>query len=340
MAGKIVGRIYNRMPWHGCWSCLVKAEERLNETELSHDLVFLLAPLIGVGQRKDLAMTFNIFEGARRIVKLVAVVWVIGVSSFTLTQGDPYITGTYYISASDRKLGSSHPSCENLSHFRQEELTASTKNGTEAHVRLCFPPEMKKSLVTIPSGLKFEVTAPVVATEQEVMAYVNEVHEFENRHRQEIKATKEQSFSRDVLEKFRYLDKVESALAKAKAVGDVAAVSALEGEVAKVKAGLPTGKPKRSDVPHGFREYDLYRDGPMDWDGQAFADHVKNTLVLSQADEEWIYGQWWGIWWERVREGVLVLVVGIVFLWALSWTTGWIVRGFLGIPRGQDQKAL
>jgi hypothetical protein len=38
------------------------------------------------------------------------------------------------------------------------------------------------------------------------------------------------------------------------------------------------------------------------------------------------------------HEGAPWLVGGLVFLWVLSWTTGWIVRGFLGIPMGQDRK--
>ena len=38
--------------------------------------------------------------------------------------------------------------------------------------------------------------------------------------------------------------------------------------------------------------------------------------------------------WERAQNlAIWLLVVG-----AFTWTTGWIVRGFMGIPRGQDQK--
>lgn len=31
------------------------------------------------------------------------------------------------------------------------------------------------------------------------------------------------------------------------------------------------------------------------------------------------------------------LVVGLMAFWVVVWTTGWIVRGFLGIPRGKDR---
>jgi hypothetical protein len=36
--------------------------------------------------------------------------------------------------------------------------------------------------------------------------------------------------------------------------------------------------------------------------------------------------------------GFIWLPIGLAVLWALTWTVGWIVRGFLGIPHGQDRK--
>lgn len=29
---------------------------------------------------------------------------------------------------------------------------------------------------------------------------------------------------------------------------------------------------------------------------------------------------------------------GLAFIWVFTWGVGWIVRGFMGIPRGQDKK--
>ena len=215
-------------------------------------------------------MAINIFEGARRIAQLVALLWAVGISVFTAIQNEPYITGTYYVSESNRKLGHSHPFCEDLTHFRQETITVTTKIEAEAYVTLCFPPEMKEFVVTIPSGVKFAVTAPVVATEQEVKAYVEST----------------------------------------------------AGLHAQVK------------LPKEWRGDTIVRN----WEAQAFAVHLKNSLVLSQADEEWIHGQWWLKRWEQIRQGLLVIAGGWVCLYGLTWSIGWIVRGFLGIPRGQDHK--
>jgi hypothetical protein len=36
-------------------------------------------------------------------------------------------------------------------------------------------------------------------------------------------------------------------------------------------------------------------------------------------------------------KGLVYLVLGLATYWAIVWTVGWIVRGFLGIPRGKDR---
>jgi hypothetical protein len=32
------------------------------------------------------------------------------------------------------------------------------------------------------------------------------------------------------------------------------------------------------------------------------------------------------------------ILIGLGALWAFTWATGWIVRGFMGIPRGSDNR--
>jgi len=32
------------------------------------------------------------------------------------------------------------------------------------------------------------------------------------------------------------------------------------------------------------------------------------------------------------------LISGLLFLWAFTWVTGWIVRGFMDIPKGRDHR--
>lgn len=38
-------------------------------------------------------------------------------------------------------------------------------------------------------------------------------------------------------------------------------------------------------------------------------------------------------------QGALIAIGGLVFLWGFSWAVGWIVRGFMGIPRGHDRRS-
>lgn len=42
--------------------------------------------------------------------------------------------------------------------------------------------------------------------------------------------------------------------------------------------------------------------------------------------------------WEQWKEALQVLFGGIAFWWALVTATGWIARGFMGIPRGADRR--
>ena len=39
-----------------------------------------------------------------------------------------------------------------------------------------------------------------------------------------------------------------------------------------------------------------------------------------------------------LKQFFIAIVGGLVFIGCFTVATGWIVRGFMGIPRGQDQK--
>ena len=62
------------------------------------------------------------------------------------------------------------------------------------------------------------------------------------------------------------------------------------------------------------------------------------VAVFNALSEGWIDDQGWP---ERLKEfgwGVLWVIGGLVFIWGFSWAVGWIVRGFMGVPRGQDRR--
>ncbi len=74
----------------------------------------------------------------------------------------------------------------------------------------------------------------------------------------------------------------------------------------------------------------LYKHSPME------TAQIKAALV---EDEEWVDDQWL----PEILKNYLGPLVGFVsisllYLWVFTWAVGWLVRGFMGIPRGQDKK--
>jgi hypothetical protein len=64
---------------------------------------------------------------------------------------------------------------------------------------------------------------------------------------------------------------------------------------------------------------------------------VTEEFTLPNKDEEWADSQWWPEFFKKIKNVLNATVGGWVFLWLLTWVVGWIVRGFLGIPVGQDR---
>lgn len=71
---------------------------------------------------------------------------------------------------------------------------------------------------------------------------------------------------------------------------------------------------------------------------QAKQKKIAANFKLSKVDEEWADGVAWSKRWKNTKNGAAVSIGGLAFLWILSWCVGWIVRGFAGIPSGQDFK--
>lgn len=71
---------------------------------------------------------------------------------------------------------------------------------------------------------------------------------------------------------------------------------------------------------------------------QLAAETFNSEMKILKDDDPKLNKKWWAAWRSAYAEGLQVAVGGIVALWILSLSTGWIVRGFLGIPRGHDQK--
>lgn len=66
--------------------------------------------------------------------------------------------------------------------------------------------------------------------------------------------------------------------------------------------------------------------------------HVKRRFTMTATDEEVSIKEAEKHWRSTFVETMGFLATGLAIFGAVVWAIGWIVRGFMGIPRGQDQK--
>jgi hypothetical protein len=69
-----------------------------------------------------------------------------------------------------------------------------------------------------------------------------------------------------------------------------------------------------------------------------YAEARANDFRLSPADQQMAREEWDRQRSRNIRNAVLFAIGGWIVLSVLQWIIGWIVRGFLGIPRGSDHK--
>ena len=65
---------------------------------------------------------------------------------------------------------------------------------------------------------------------------------------------------------------------------------------------------------------------------------IKYPLALYICGQDARDGQWLPQLLKDLGQKVLGVISGLFFLWAFAWVIGWIVRDFMGIPRGHDKK--
>ncbi len=342
-------------------------------------------------------MAINIFEGARRIVKLITlggILWY-GIYVFTDT---PYGVPIHYsVKMPDAPpvLLTEDQSCEDA--FTISRDSVSTSSGKVVDLIFCFEKQKtggwqglivyKKSndtqiyKVKDPSGVMRELRAPVGATDEEVILRA-----------QELFTPNGQA---------SYLQELEQAFIKADDAGHTDDAQALASEIKRMRANAQastepnksTVKPeiqkkqiKLSDLKNnsdflGLPEAEKEKvvkhlaNQDVDFNGLPEAEKAKvinyfvkltvspdvntsqylasepsshevteytertiNTFVIPQADGKQIDARWWSKRWEGIREVTINLLAGLALLFAFTWAVGWILRGFMGIPRGLDKK--
>lgn len=70
----------------------------------------------------------------------------------------------------------------------------------------------------------------------------------------------------------------------------------------------------------------------------AYERALEGRFKIPPGDEQKIEKEISRRYWKNMIEGLGYLAVGLVVFGGIVWATGWIVRGFLGIPRGMDRR--
>jgi hypothetical protein len=69
-----------------------------------------------------------------------------------------------------------------------------------------------------------------------------------------------------------------------------------------------------------------------------YMSQVLDTFQIPEVEEDRINNRWWSSKLELVGMYFLGMLASLAGWWAFTWAVGWIVRGFMGIPRGSDSR--
>lgn len=132
-------------------------------------------------------------------------------------------------------------------------------------------------------------------------------------------------------EESKYLERVEAAIAKAEAVGELEDARALKAEADRLRQNMKMAQIRSAqDLSWEETEVEI-----SDYIAQRVADFSITPAALAKIEkglprierEAFI---------DHVIEVLSVTAYFIGGFWLFSFVIGWIVRGFAGIPRGQD----
>jgi hypothetical protein len=302
-------------------------------------------------------MKINMFEGARRIAKLIAVIWVVGVCIYVFNS-KPYIHEYYRVDSPDSvptRMGEKVSGCE-VEDATEYLFSQHTSKGTDFSLELCFKPKL------------FDDGRKLIPYRIDVASYYDQLAQGI------IDADKAGDAARVRALGAEYR-KLKSQLLKP--ATDTTILAQLKGDnkiekdpknpsgfdpdaYLKSKAQPTMNLSKQEELEFRHRAEQeastsgSWRSAPVveqpkpnqekvEWGNEKYSTEVSNYTKmvangfrLTKADEEWVDSKLWPARWKNIKEGLLATVAGLACLWIFSWGVGWIVRGFAGIPTGQD----
>jgi len=99
------------------------------------------------------------------------------------------------------------------------------------------------------------------------------------------------------------------------------------------------GKDKEQLVPYKIDEKNMtWGAATYSSEVTAYEKQLEARFVLPPEDNNWIEKEMSRRYWENWKESLRNLGIGLAIFAGAVWAIGWIVRGFIGIPRGMDRK--
>jgi hypothetical protein len=80
-------------------------------------------------------------------------------------------------------------------------------------------------------------------------------------------------------------------------------------------------------------------DKPYSQNVEQYIDRAVGNFILDKAGVDAARNEWWNKKWDLIKEGAEIAIFGCLGIGVLALIIGWIARGFLGIPRGQDKSS-
>jgi len=101
---------------------------------------------------------------------------------------------------------------------------------------------------------------------------------------------------------------------------------------------MPFGEDNELLIPYRIdEEGNIWGSASYSLEVHEYKRELESRFVIPPADEKEIRDEISARYRENFIEGLGYLLIGLVAFGVFVWGTGWIVRGFLGIPQGKDK---
>lgn len=264
-------------------------------------------------------MKLNAFEGARRIVLAFSGLWVVGCLAYAVFT-EPYASIQYAVVWPGKPIVTAER-CAN--EDATEHITAQTIQGGSIAVTLCFTAHRSEDgqllvpYAALPATTAEELASWIVTHKDE-----RGTPEFDTVAKAYSDATTKLK-STNVAKTTSKPWELYAALEAADAKGDAEQAKKIADEIRA--------------MPPGSRPAVRYlMNGPYTPEVRDYVAKVSQNFVIPEGDMKDADQSLWNARLEQWKQAIQLIAGGLAIVWILTIGIGWIVRGFMGVPRGKD----